>query len=407
MAIKDGQTAAADEVMNALGLLFKNFSQVAINEAYDQGADDSSWNAKLNNDGVPQWKKFKLDTFQTDSALTKLEVDYDSTNDYYYTHDLSSANLIYFDIYATSVTLSTLSDIANNLWCTKIASGIWRLYSWNGTVNENVNRALTKLFEGLGASVSDPNGVTGLTDLRSSEATYRNMKVRVVTASYSKSGSGTGPDVIVDWSFSASGTKYFFGYGGLSTSLGHTRWEMPSGTTIHSASFDDRNTSTIHSAAVNTAQIDGDNTNVGSGYSISVTPTIIMIRPSAETLTITETTDTFPGSFTESADISISTTAPDTTTYPVGISYLTFKSTIGSTLTNAVATWNSTINAANTLTVDMSFDGTNWTTLTDAEISRPTNTGTDIYIRFTIDRTSGDKSTADKITEYATIYNWY
>ena len=61
------------------------------------------------------------------------------------------------------------------------------------------------------------------------------------------------------------------------------------------------------------------------------------------------------------------------------------------------------VNIDNTLTVSISADGTNYETVTDATIHRFTNTGTNLYVKFEIDRV--DTAAVDKISEYAILYN--
>lgn len=82
---------------------------------------------------------------------------------------------------------------------------------------------------------------------------------------------------------------------------------------------------------------------------------------------------------------------------------LIFQTTSLPTIKDCMATWNSLIDSDNTLTVSISADGTNYEEVTDATIHRFTNTGTNLYIKFEIDRV--DTEAIDKISEYAIIYN--
>lgn len=82
---------------------------------------------------------------------------------------------------------------------------------------------------------------------------------------------------------------------------------------------------------------------------------------------------------------------------------LIFQTTSLPTITDCIPTWNASIDGDNTLTVSISADGTNYEEVTDATIHRFTNTGTNLYIKFEIDRV--DTSAVDKISEYAILYN--
>jgi hypothetical protein len=82
---------------------------------------------------------------------------------------------------------------------------------------------------------------------------------------------------------------------------------------------------------------------------------------------------------------------------------LIFQTTSLPTITDCIPTWNSLIDSENTLTVSISADGTNYEEVTDSTIHRFTNTGTNLYIKFEIDRV--DTAAVDKISEYAVLMN--
>jgi hypothetical protein len=82
---------------------------------------------------------------------------------------------------------------------------------------------------------------------------------------------------------------------------------------------------------------------------------------------------------------------------------LIFQTTSLPTITDCIATWNASIDPDNTLTVSISADGTNYEEVTDATIHRFTDTGTNLFIKFEIDRVN--TSAIDKISEYAILYN--
>jgi len=394
MAIKDGQVADADEVMNAFGLAFKNSMNSFFNSDYD------GWNAKLADAGTPQVKNLIYDTLQTDSADVNWGWNYDATNDLYTTVDLSSANLIHFDIYATSVNTSTLTDSANDIFCFQVGTGVWRLYSWKTSTDRAVHIALQKLFDGVANAATDPNGVTGLTDLRCSESTYRSHKV-VFIAGSTGGGSGLG---YVDMDFSASGTKYYFNYYAFSNSGNPATGSLEGpDSTAHVT-----NTNGVHDYRGTTVgnQFWSWTGNSGRLSGTYFTHQLTVLYPDTETLT-SGTSGGGGGNITaESSPISISATAPDTGTYPDGISTLIFKDTAAATATNTLSTWNASIDATSTFVASISYDGgSNYETITDATIQRNTNTGTAVWLKLVNTRT--DLSKIDTVMEWATAYNWY
>ena len=392
MAIASGSGISSNDILGLQATMFKNYAQLLFNTAH------VGWDAQLNvATGVPNNKNIHYFGAASDAADTNYGFVWDGANQYYYLRDLSSANLVYFDIYATTCNKGYL-----------IAPGIWRYHLTETSKDLGINKAMVALFAGLGAGATQPNGITGLTEIRCSEAAYRGTKVRFIQWTGSNSGSGAAGLVIQgDIAFSASGTKYVICNFNASTNSGTVQSEFPEGTNLHTSTTDDYNTSTIHSAADNDAQHYGTNTNTLGGWTFSYTNNQIWIRPSAETMTFTETTETSCSmTLTESGDISISSSAPDTATYPLGTGTLIFNGTASSTATNSISTWNSSVDASSTLVTSLSYNsGSNYTAITDSTIQRITPTGTGLRMKFVITRT--DLSKQDKIAEFATIYNLY
>jgi len=331
MVINTGNIVQADDIMGAFGIQFKNSMNSFFNSEYD------GWNSKLGGDGQPVMKNLAYSILSTDIAAANYAWDYDSTNDLYKTVDLTSANLVYFDIYATSVNTGTLTDTGNNIWCTQISSGIWRLYSWKNSVNEALQRAIEQLFDGLSAAATDPNGVTTLTDLRCSESTYRSHDVKFISGSVNNSWTQYG---YVDYDFSASGTKYYFNVYGTTNSNMIADLEGPDTTVLlnwpSGNTIDRRGTGTFYTWSGSSGRYNG---HAGAVGSYTGTCALTILFPTTETLT-TGTSGTGASILVESGIISIGASAPDIATYPIGVSTLIFKNTSASTVTNTITTWN-------------------------------------------------------------------
>jgi len=410
--IVDGQYLLADDLMNMYGLLFKNYTAVLWNTAYNEGGDTSSWNAKLHSDGNPQFLRMYNNTFQTNTAYEKSNLIYDSTNFYYYTIPITSANLIYIDIYATSVNESTLTSSTNKIYCVKLDTNLWRVYSSNASVNQARNGLFTILFYGLGAGVTTPNGVTGLTELRISDVVLQDTIIRYIEYTGS-------PGVSTAWDNTITintSSNYFItsDYYYASVNSGYqltTELFAPTGTSRDKVIInpgggsgnntkDNRYTSSFYQISSNTTIM--QQIHFLSAYgSCSGIQRCVYGRPSGTTVSNVIT----GGTQVTSGDITISNNAPDIVNYPVETSYLILQNTTPITITNSITCWGTNIDTSTTLTESNSADGTNYISVQDSQITRYTNVGTDLRRKITLVRT--DLTKVDKITEEVTIYNWY
>jgi len=409
MIIKDGEIILADPLLNTFGTFFKNTMQNIWRNSYVEGSD-ISWNT--GGFTGPNFKRLIFSTLQSNSADKVFNAEYNATNELYQTIDLSSATLVYFDIYATSVNTSTLTDVGNGVRTIQIDDNIWRLYSSSGTVDKNINSAITILFDGLGSSATDPNGVTGLTDLRCSEATYQDHNVRFVSLGDSSSGNQNSG---VEFVFGSSVTYFYIGDFLISTESNSSgalfSFLRNNSGTIHTQesddpgfnTIDDRNTSTIHSVAGTGVVGSLEVTRSGGSGNKSGNIRTPVLYPSSTTFTTIPTLGS-SGSYSESGDILISATAPDTATFPLEISTVIFKNIVAETVVNTVTTTTTVIDPSSTLTILISYDGgSNFETFTDSTIQRNSNPGTEIQLKFTITRT--DLTKIDEIREWATLFN--
>ena len=405
----DGDILYASEVNvfhNGLGQSFLNSTQQWFNTAYKEGGDTSSWESNLHGDGVPQWKNIDLNTFQSDNADVAYNLKYDSTNDYYYALDLSSASLVYVDIYATSVSIASLTDAANDLHCVKIGDGVWRVYCWKeANEQQNIKRILNKMFEGLADAATDPNGVTALTQLRTSYSSYQDTRMYWLYTN-------TNNDVTertAAWTFSSSANFTVQSvYIAVSADLGGARGEIeaPTGSVIYtehcgsgSSVEDNRFTNDAGTAVV--AETTADWIHKGIHATGDSTIHGIIITDDGETLSlsssdqqVTKTTGPFD----------FSATAPDTATYPLTSHTLILKTTAAATVEHGASSVNYDIDGTSSIAVSLSADsGANYeTSITNGKIYKFANTGTGFWRRYVITRT--DNSVTDYISEEC---GWY
>ena len=405
MAIKDGQTASSDEVMNAFGFQFKNSMNAFFNSDYD------GWNAKLANTGSPQVKNLFYDTLQTDSADVNTGWDYDSTNDLYKTPDLSAGYII---IEADDATVSWSS---NSCTLTKLQSGQWLLY-YNGAGTAEVGRAqiYKSLFWGTNGTDELILDFTNVSKVATSDANdvgksaYRGNceedgLAGTESGKYTATITGSGGNDSIWTNVQGNATSQHELTVSVVTNVG-----TPQGGTTGGVDL----LGTDLSAAEGTYS-SIELRLVGGAAS----PTYWVGSGNSQALFLTDGSvswvETVAGGSAVLSDIT-STDIDYTTTYSIPAlsatgteinpAVLIFKDTASATATNTISTWNAIIDPASTVVVSISYDGgTNYETITDATIQRNTNQGTAVWLK--IENTRTDLSDIDKVMEVATAYNWY
>lgn len=398
MTISNGQLADSEEIISLTGQLFKNQANliwnshlVGINSKMNCAAGTLSLNKTFYNSG------------SSDTSDIAYNIIYDGTNKYWYTPDLSSANLVYADIYATSVNTTTLTSVPNNIYCYKIGNGVWRVYSYKDT--SSAKRLAVLLFNNLADGATQPNGVTGLTEIRFSDSAYRNKKV--VYGQFTTTTNGSYYRATL--SGVDSNTCKMFGYtavgGGPTGNMGLTL-KSPEATTLFTSyasgsggDTDDYITS-ANSIYDNITSCDGVRFDCATTDNYSGEGKFILFFSSDKTITKSVSGVV---SSSLSSSITTSSSAPDTTTYPIEVSTLIFGDTAASTVTDAIMCYTSSIDATSSLAVTASADGSNYVSATDSNIIDFTNTGTTLNRKFVITRT--DLSKTDKIGQEAIIYN--
>lgn len=164
---KESSVSIQSKTDRSLTLHGRNVIQSLINGAYTFGANSGEFaeafiTANGRNNSV------NIDLSATESAFNVNK---------YEPYDFTSPNMVYIDIYASSVDQAILTEKLNNLICVKVSQNIWRLYSWKNSLSEATNRLFVKLFANLPNGATNPNGVTGLTELRISDNKFRNKKI--------------------------------------------------------------------------------------------------------------------------------------------------------------------------------------------------------------------------------------
>lgn len=412
--IKNGSIANADDVMNLSGVQFKNYAQLLYNSAR------IGFNPNLNvTTGVPNLKNIKYDSCLTNTAKYFSGMDYNETNDLYISQNNSIASDYYIDIETT--TTNGISDLGINNCTTKMIkhtpSGyIYRMYCTSGTAAVKRAQIFKTLFYGTNGSDPRVSGITGLTALKTSNINDVGLKFQLTVWSCSvyrpgvDVGRGSRTATFSDTSTNTNVNSWSYcSGGGEASGLRYAWWYMPVGTVLNVAQsvVDETGTDTSAENKDNpqNAKIMVDITN-GSGSFTGVVRVLIAWKVGA--ITWGDFTNESTGGGTAS-EVSYSTNIFNGITLSAidydkdDGTFVEFQTTGLPTVTDCIPTWNSLIDPDNTLTVSISADGTNYETVTDATIHRFTNTGTNLYIKFEIDRV--DTAAVDKISEYAILYN--
>jgi len=395
--------------------MFKNQAQIFYN------SELIGYNTNLNVEtGLPNYENMKAFGFSSDDAEEYWLMTYDSDKDLYKTMDQSVWSDFYIDIHATSATTGSLTD--NDCVCVNIgkdasAKQIYRIYCTVGTAAVRKAQVLKTLF--YGTNGSDPgivDHVSGCVKIDSSDADDLGKQVHYSTISFNSGGTGqlhdayyTGTYVDTSTNLGCQTWSYCTG-SGTATAVGNAEWENPTGTSnnvVADATTDETGTDTTGDDTDNpsTCKLHTWSSGDGNYPSSAVVRTIILCKGDitwVETDPDSKATVSNTGFLTDES-IPVFTAAETSTD-----SYLIaqVEDSASTTITNCIGTYNSSIDASNSIAMTISVDGgSNYESATDATILRPTNTGTDFKIKLTITRT--DDTTIDKISELAGIYNLY
>lgn len=92
MPIQSGSPNGSNEVMNAFGSNFNDTAQMIFNSDY------LGFDSRLNSNGTPSLKNLDYDTFTSDSMTITGNINYDSTNDWYFgPTEVTEAEFVEYD----------------------------------------------------------------------------------------------------------------------------------------------------------------------------------------------------------------------------------------------------------------------------------------------------------------------
>lgn len=350
-------------------------------------------------------KNFVYNIATSDAGVSRYNMVF--STDHWETIDLSNANLVYCDIYATSVDTATLTDSGNSVYCVPLASGIWRMYSW-GTASkvQNEKRILAMLFLGIGTA-TDPTGVTGFTSMRMSETTYRDK--RLYALHYSSSLQTSNIEKFTTWTITSSGNytlicDYLTAQEGSASGVCHINMYAAGGGveslegTTGGVSLDHRYTTDVHNFTGTTAQFSTTANNLDGK---NVDGKVLLIIGSSVTASVTLAEH---GSNQTAGPFSLSATAPDTASYPLTYAQIV---TTGDTIVTGFLTGllhdYLSLDSNSTVLREVSYDGgSTWNTVSLDAIYKFAATGTSCKVRWTFTRNA--TTIIDKHYGYGLIY---
>ena len=386
MTISSGNTASADEVLNAIGSNFNDTAQMIFN------ADYIGFDSRLYNSTTPNLKNVKYSTFTADNADINYGFFYDSTNDLYECPDLSLVTE-YVIVEATS--LSAQIDI-NNCKSVEVSAGKWLVYCTSGTAAVHRAQIAKTLF------VSDKIlTFTSVTAVKTSHANDVGMQVHSGYAAYADLSAQTYTGTFVDTTTNLNCSSWSNCTAGTYPQA--SNWEMPSGSTLNDGTNDEHGTDTTGDEQNNpaTCQIEVDH--ASGGATNAIVDALIYCFGDITWVDSGSSNGTNVDYYT-TYSIPFFTAADTLTNEGVYTSTLIFKDTVVST-NNAIPVINSTIDATSSQVISVSANGgSNWTTVNNAEIARPT-AGTELWRKIVITRT--DLSKLDLVTEQACKYEFY
>ncbi len=412
MVVKSGETASADEVMNALGTNFVDISQLIFNAKY------IGFSSKLTNSGVPNLDNVFYSTFEADDAEVNYGFNYNATDDLYRLPDLSGV-LNYVIIEATSYDRGWTNG-TNDVYITPIGAGTWLVYATTGTSEVQKAKVHKSLWWGDGTgsagsitktetpAISD---FTSVTAVKVSDAGDVGKQAHMADGYSSNTGAGTITGTFADTSTNTNCNSWSYVTVNADGSTINARWEVPDATLLNLAtsssggdvsdeteldmSADDKNNPATCQVALETG---GTINNKAHGVAI------VLSKGQCAWVDSGVTTATTVNYFADDS-IPLFTAADTLANEGAEDGILIFKDTAAASCTNTIASINSSIDATSSEQISISANGgSNWTNVNNGEIARPI-AGTALWRRIVITR--ADTSKEDIVTEQAVKYNFY
>lgn len=398
-----------ETIINLTGTSFLDFSQLLFDSKYN------GFHARLTNTGAPNLDNVFYSTFEAEDADINIGFAYDPTNDMYALPDFTSGLTEYIIVEATSLSSSWN---ANDVRTVEFETGKWIIYCTSGTDEvrrAQIHKSLWYGTDGSDALMDDFTSVTVVktsnaqdVDKRATLAQFNNTTLSPGTYTGTFNDTSTNNDCSV-WSSMHLTTQG----GGSAMSMSH---EFAIGNTILSITLGPNNESTIDEFGLDKSadeltnpadfrfnvSVADDNVNISDCEVVILHEGTISWATGGETggMTVSEK------DYTTDDSIPVMIIADTLANEGVGlVNTLIFKDNTSVTVTNAIASINSSIDPTSSEQISISANGgTNYTDVNNGAVARP-STGTVLWRKIVITRATLDKT--DKVTEQAVKYNLY
>lgn len=363
------------------------------------------------------------DFFTSDNAQAYQWMEYDAGSDYYKTFDSSAISSdFYVDIYTTSTTgISAISGV-NNCETVLISydgtTYIYRMYCTTGTAAVQRAQVYKTLFYGTDGSDYKVTGITGITNLKTSESNdvgkrahlARNFRAQANATGNAQylgtfANTSTNTDCQV-WTFCSA--VITGGGGSASVDI-----QFPNATTINSASVSGPSSSSTNDETG--TDTSGDNLDNPADIELNTSFTISGGTPGGTTRALilcvgdiswgATTGGTNPGT-QDNQDFNSDHSIPDfeAITFSDTDAFVVTQTYSFTNPTAIISKWLETVDASNTLTVQFSADGgSNYQTITNkSQFYQITNTGSTGQFKLVFTRT--DDTTVDYVEKIVGYY---
>lgn len=404
-------------VLNSIGANFVDNSQLLFN------ADYIGFNAKLYNTGVPNLDNVLYSTFQTNTADNNYQFIYDASNDLYVMTDLTGV-LNYVIVEASSFS-DAWTQGTNDVQVIQINSGAWLVYATTGTSEVQKAKVHKSLWWGDGSGggglitkTETPmiDMFTSVTAVKVSDAGDVGKQAHMIDSRASGiGGGGTYDGTFADTSTNTNANSWSYLTVHADSQTTTATWEIPSATILNQAQYiggigndvsDETEIDTSGDDKTNPATVQlaiqsgGTSSNASHGVGIILCKGDITWVDNVVGTEVTTIVD-----YVGDNSIPLFTSADTLSTEGLGNGTLIFKDTASVSVTNAIASINSTIDATSSVQISISADGgSNYTNVNNGEVARLT-AGTALWRRIVITRATLDK--LDNVTEQAVKYNFY
>ena len=364
MAIENGNVADADEVLNAFGLLFKNMAQPFFDRDYE------GWQG-----GLPTVSKFK---YLAAKSGDNYKAEYDSSSSTVYVGNAVFDNTYFYA--ATTVDDCNDSSIDTSVWSYG-SSGL-------GSVSETTT---LKIDSGDGSGGGSAYAIANQTNATDLKATITEVIVGInYLSGYSTGGTGSCSIYLTDGSNNV--LLFQMKNNGTETNSGSGYIRVISNPSTNKVRVYSIGISGGGGGTVPTNGSEIDCSSLGSNWWMKFTVGTSYARNRINIYNFAEITGA-----ANSKD------------------YISYATTSSSTITNAITIVNTTLNGGLATYYLSANNGTNWESVTDSQIHRFTNTGTQLKVKITLTEpstvvypsTTGTDTNAPLLKEYAVIYNWY